>query len=217
MSRFVVGETYTFTRTLFEKGENRFGRLYLPWVDKLKSIEVVNLTCVSEHAVAWDQDPKGEKNNKGYLFTDDAGNKWANQYPTASYGQLDDSADRVVRRHFETSELLVCGEDGEALKDGLNDYVKKRGTEALWEIFDSQLWSPFTLAESAIGTIYEGINQNKVGFELDHKEQLQDYMDTLIKEVEQHSKKKIKFQPFVIKYTDGRPDRVSDYIQAVLV
>ena len=215
MSRFVVGETYTFTRTLFEKGKDRFGSLYLPWVDTLKDIEVVNITCVSEHAVAWDQDPKGEKNNKGYLFTDDAGNKWANQYPTASYGQLDDSADRIVIRYFETPELLICGKNGEALKDSDNKYVRKEGTEELWAIFDSQFWSPFTLAETVLGSLYRGIN-SKVGFELDHKEQLRDYMEDVIKKVEQYSNKKVSFEPLIIKYTDGRPDKTSNYVQAVL-
>lgn len=64
----------------------------------------VNLECLTvaeHHKVAWDQDPDGKKEYDGYLLTDSEGNLMANQYPTASYGQMSDTANRRFTCHFE--------------------------------------------------------------------------------------------------------------------
>lgn len=98
-TRFNVGEVEYFIDICYEIGDNRFvgASLYLPWVDKLKFYDVVELTCTEHHKVAWDQDPAQEAKYDGFVFTDKNELKYHNQYPTASYGQLDDSCDWTVR------------------------------------------------------------------------------------------------------------------------
>lgn len=58
------------------------------------TIEIFNLKVTEHHQVAWDQDPNGEKRHDGFILTAEDGGVWYNQYPTASYGQTSDTADR---------------------------------------------------------------------------------------------------------------------------
>lgn len=96
MARYTVGNKYKFVHVKFTRPENFqvWSSLYHPGHDILDSIVVLELECISEHDVpdSW----SGEVKHKGYRFKDTDGNLWVNQYPTASYGQLDDSADWKV-------------------------------------------------------------------------------------------------------------------------
>ena len=58
------------------------------------SIELFNLKVTEHHQVAWDQDPKGEKQYDGFILTAEDESVWYNQYPVAGYGQTSDNANR---------------------------------------------------------------------------------------------------------------------------
>lgn len=90
--RYTVGQDYPFVRLTTEQ----YTSLYLPWRDKLLSLEVINLRCAAHHKVAWRHDPEDKKYD-GFIFLGADGSAWHNQYPYADYGQLDDSMDWRVQ------------------------------------------------------------------------------------------------------------------------
>lgn len=59
--------------------------------DEIESISILKLTVVEHHKVSTAY--SDEKNCDGFILIDSKGEKWNNQYPRASYGQMDDSAD----------------------------------------------------------------------------------------------------------------------------
>lgn len=93
-TRFTVGEAVVFVHIDFVPGRMRFGTRYFPWEDELREIKVVRLTCKEHHTVPgeWDDKPQHD----GFVFMDDNGEVWHNQYPAAVYGQLDDSQNWIV-------------------------------------------------------------------------------------------------------------------------
>lgn len=95
--RYEPNQTYPFLMVDYTRGEDRFGSLYLPWVDTLNKINLVMLTVLEAHDVAWMYDPDNNKQYQGFVFTDENMEVWHNQYPYASYGQMDDSQDWVAR------------------------------------------------------------------------------------------------------------------------
>lgn len=97
--RYNVGQKYVFINIQFVPSSMRFGNLYLPWCDELKSIELLKLTCTEHHRVTDEWSDEAE--HDGFRFVDEKGAVWDNQYPRASYGQLDDSANWRVRPDFE--------------------------------------------------------------------------------------------------------------------
>lgn len=105
-TRFNVGEVEYFINVDYKMNELRFGNMYIPWLDTLNGFHVLKLTCAEHHMVPWDQDPKEEKKYDGYVFKDDEGTSWHNQYPRASYGQITDAADWIVRRTVVSSDKL---------------------------------------------------------------------------------------------------------------
>lgn len=114
--RYTPGTVYPFVHCKFRRsyatdagGKKVWGHplqsaLFCPWNPdhELLSLVVVKAQCVEHHQVAWDQDPKGEKKHDGFIFAelpitlDPPSKRWFNQYPTASYGQLDDTQDRML-------------------------------------------------------------------------------------------------------------------------
>lgn len=101
MSRFTVGNKYKFAVVRFTRSESLSIRslMYHPGIDTLECIEVMEMECVSEHAVPGYWSDRLEY--VGYRFKDVEGNLWNNQYPRASYGQLDDSANWKITRDCE--------------------------------------------------------------------------------------------------------------------
>lgn len=96
------------------------------------SFKLIELTVTEHHKVPWDQDPEGKKECDGYVLKDKDGVVYYNQYPTASYGQLSDFANRVftvylenystekLKQHFETHKVVrfvLVQEPYEHLKD----------------------------------------------------------------------------------------------------
>lgn len=108
--RFKVGEKYAFINVEFDRGGDFTFGPYRPWADTLKGISLLELECTEHHRVPvlYDADRKVD----GFLFIDPAtGDEWANQYPTASYGQCDDTEDGIARRYVKSGHLDLT--DGE--------------------------------------------------------------------------------------------------------
>ncbi|WP_425263602.1 hypothetical protein [Vibrio owensii] len=66
---------------------------------------LVMLTCESEHEVPIEY---SEDTTKGYILRDEQGRECHNQYPTASYGQIDTSADYRASMFDRENEELLC-------------------------------------------------------------------------------------------------------------
>ena len=103
--RFTVGENYFFIRTKFDNcGNPNWGGLYVPWEHDKLEIEIIQLRCAEHHRVPVDWNDS-DRRVDGFIFVDVNYNAtedsvcWYNQYPTACYGQIDDSNDRVIWRH----------------------------------------------------------------------------------------------------------------------
>lgn len=95
--RYEVGKDYLFIDVKYERGSARFGRHYIPWLDRLDSITLHVLKCQEHHKVCNQFDGEGvAPKHDGFIFTDANGELWNNQYPRANYGQLDDSANWLV-------------------------------------------------------------------------------------------------------------------------
>lgn len=70
--------------------------------DMPTEVHFVELTVEAHFKVSDRNDPQDRKDCDGYFLRDDKGVVWKNQYPHATYGQLDDSADRF----FTTDEYF---------------------------------------------------------------------------------------------------------------
>lgn len=113
MSRYNVGETlYTIA---FSDQDNKTiwgGIPHLFRVDKDVKFKIVELLVTEHHKVPDHWTPDGEKNNDGFILVDKDSSQWYNQYPTASYGQLSDSADRMFSKvlplGMDSKEFIQC-------------------------------------------------------------------------------------------------------------
>ena len=94
--RYTVGHDYLFVRVTFERKPGENIRVYIPWICGPATIEVIKLKCASHHKVPNNYNDKPD--HDGFIFIDDTGHRWFNQFPRASYGQIDDSMNRKVRR-----------------------------------------------------------------------------------------------------------------------
>jgi hypothetical protein len=63
-------------------------------LEQIAGLEIVTLTVKEHHKVGWEHRPL-IKEYDGFVLADESGNVWHNQYPNASYGQMDDSHDYV--------------------------------------------------------------------------------------------------------------------------
>lgn len=112
--RFEIGQQVPFIKVKYHKKPNidkAFSSLFDPRLHDLDSINVKLLTVKEHHKVSSSYEPDGEKKYDGSIFTEQLGEGkeqiWYNQYPTASYGQLDDTSDRMVTRHSEFTKEEV--------------------------------------------------------------------------------------------------------------
>lgn len=104
--RFELNQKYPFVCVKFEMGarqctDGRTQACFEPYRHKLLDIEVKMLTCVEHHKVPnhWAESEPPKLDCDGFIFLDEEnGNRWANQYPRASYGQVSDAGDRIVFR-----------------------------------------------------------------------------------------------------------------------
>ncbi len=80
--------------------------LPIPWENTIAATAIRHMVCVEHHKVPWDQDPDGDIKYDGFVFDDQQGHKWYNQYPRASYGQLTDTADGRIHIHPNEGETF---------------------------------------------------------------------------------------------------------------
>lgn len=212
--RFTVGEVYWFARTLYTDKpmkESSFASIYMPWYHDLDKIEFLPLLCKEHHKVAWDQDPKDEKTCDGFVFVSptDETDIWYNQYPAACYGQLDDTNDRVVFKHYENSELFVLDESGEIVKGADGKMMKLPGSESKWEYFESTFWkSRFTLASTMLSNIDRAVSRDEDITVLGEEKvnQLKVYHAVFIAKWEEASGKKVERYEWVVPPHPERPE-----------
>ncbi len=63
----------------------------------MNKVTIKKLLCKERHKVPNEHDEKNELTCDGFIFEDETTSvKWLNQYPRASYGQIDESCDRMV-------------------------------------------------------------------------------------------------------------------------
>lgn len=111
--RYPIGSKQYFIWIDFTKGkENQaWSSLFLPWTDTLNKIDIKALTCVEHHKVAWDQDPKEDKQYDGFVFTEEEcghkSGKWFNQFPSACYSQTSNDCDFQVSPDLTVDEINV--------------------------------------------------------------------------------------------------------------
>ena len=103
MMRHNVGDTVYVTHFVVRIGGKADREIpvtfFLPWEDEVVSKTIEQLSVKEHHKVPNYWDSVGAvKENDGYVLNGPDGSVWYNQYPKASYGQLDDSADRLYLR-----------------------------------------------------------------------------------------------------------------------
>ena len=121
--RFTVGESIPFVHVKFQfkNGESNADGLgfntFYPWYHKLIGIDFLMLKCTEHHNV-----PVSESASMadGFIFTQDNGNIWHNQYPVAHYGQFSNTSDSLARRHLETEDAM-----NEEIEKGANLFEMK--------------------------------------------------------------------------------------------
>lgn len=76
-----------------------------PYFDKVKIVTIKKLVVIEHHKVRWMYDTdEQEARYDGYILKDEKGDRWVNQYPRASYGQLSDTADRIFTKRDAMSD-----------------------------------------------------------------------------------------------------------------
>ena len=158
MARYKVGQQIVTVGFVFAD-ENYFGVIRRPYRSNMFTgldttpvlkTEVIRLTVIEHHKVPGEWSDALEYD--GYVLQDENGARWYNQYPYASYGQLDDSYDRVFRRAelhrvgnhdpIFSSDTVVLTERiemlYEAMLDGVKIYEKdlaevRRDTDEIYE------------------------------------------------------------------------------------
>lgn len=190
--RYQTNQSYVFLRVLFTKGNDRFGSLYIPWLDTLNRIEMINPVCVEHHKVAWRYAPD-KFDCDGYIFRD--GDKvYHNQYPRADYGQLDDS---------ENWKLRVVPKDSEK--------VTKEEVE--------EFWDPWLDAFVYLRRLHRETLQNKMGASDEQRAMLKAHLDEVVNMVEKVTGKKVvwKQRYFLPKEGETELKPIKDWFSPQLV
>lgn len=73
----------------------------MPWNDTVTKIHLKTLTVSEHHKVPDEWGDQEVLKFDGFILLDDKGNKWYNQYPYASYGQLNDISDAMFNDGME--------------------------------------------------------------------------------------------------------------------
>lgn len=188
--RFELNQQVLFINVDYEATSPRFGALYHPWEDKLNAVTIGSFTCVEHHKVPgeWDDEVKYD----GYVFHDKDGKRWNNQYPRASYGQLDDSNNWRIWPTEESDRQP----DKLYYMTTLDSYLENvlRGVRDMKKRLDN-------------------VNEGKPDRHGDSPEWLQKVIDSLLnhyKEIDQKLRNELQLKAvnvgWTAKFTDGRPD-----------
>lgn len=169
-NRYTVGQRYPFIRLRFQNVP--FSPVFLPWLHRLDEIQLLEVTCKSAHLVRseWDSDDV-EPKYTGYIFVDDSGREWYNQYPRYSCGQItDEGRFRISPAEPTEEELFLNYEQTELFLErilrgvkadlGNSDYntqlqahydeVVQKVTAAGWEVKQSPRIIRFTNGDPPI-------------------------------------------------------------------
>ena len=196
--RYQVGSDYYFIHVAYTAGDSavRMTDLFLPWQDELHEIRVRKLTCKEHHKVPGDWDD--EKKYDGFIFVDEDGAQWNNQYPVASYGQIDTSRDRFVQKAHADEEI-----------DGFD-------RAALWEAIRGE-WD----ACNFIDGILRSLNPRSLEYlgdgEVEKIAAMEKFKDQVIEKLEKVSGKKVVIAPWEITRNDGRVDTVKAVLRSKLL
>lgn len=97
MSRYKVGEVVPVIgfKIQYGNGNCNIGFSTPRNNDTVIETKIQLLTCTEEHKVPWSYDPEGEKKYDGFVFQTQDNQVFENQYPTAEYGQLSNTCDRI--------------------------------------------------------------------------------------------------------------------------
>lgn len=183
--RFEIGQQVPFINVKYHKkpnSNNGFSFLFDPRIHDLDSVEVKLLEVIEHHNVPWDQDPTGEKKHHGFVFKELNSTEeqiWHNQYPMASYGQMNDSADRVVTRrktHLKLEEIAKFSKEQA-------DYWMENWNQAL----------PFI---SNIKRAIDGDDRHRLKLSPEDKKLFEEYLSIVEKKVEEITGKKIQYKEF---------------------
>lgn len=111
--RYSPGLRYIFIHIEYERATDRPSiGMYFPGHDKIEKFRVEELECAEHHKVGWAEGGGDDKPYDGFIFKDpDDGEEWHNQFPAASYGQLNDSADWLLspvnhRQYEDTKDFM---------------------------------------------------------------------------------------------------------------
>jgi hypothetical protein len=213
--RYIPGQIYTFSRTIFSPGEsNYFSDVYFPWSDELKEIQVRNFLCKEHHKVSWDQEPKGEKKYDGFIFeaVDDPSQVWVNQYPSACYSQTSNENDFVLFLHFENEEIFEVDENDKTVYDKNNKLIIKN--QENFDAYVDAFYHRWTLAIHTLSKIVRGVRWLKDENEVKKYKLLQMYLTIYTQKIEEVSGKKVKFGPAGIKDSEGTIKYIDSFWEA---
>lgn len=159
-------------------------------------VKFIEAVCKEHHKVASEYDEKEQdKKYDGFIFECD-GMQAHNQYPKASYGQMDDSADRKIS--FFTALYNKFGGDFEALTNA-DEYLE------------------YSLFTNHMETLERGLhNFKEKGDEAAYQKLLARkklFTDALAKQLN----KEIKLSPYFARFKDGREEHVNGFYSVELV
>lgn len=140
MSRFNLEKNYHFIRFLVS-GKHPMGndisnpiKSITPWLykDTHNKPEFKRLLCLEHHKVPEEFDPKQEPKYDGFRFVCpqeiEGVTYWDNQYPTASYGQMSDTADRIV------SSVVYKDDNSGQIADIVEFYLLDNALSSMWKL-----------------------------------------------------------------------------------
>jgi len=158
-------------------------------------VKFIEAVCKEHHKVACDYGDENDKKYDGFIFECD-GVQAHNQYPKASYGQMDDSADRKIS--FFTALYEKFGGDCEALTNA-DEYLE------------------YSLFTNHMENLERGLhNFKEKGDEVAYQKLLARkklFTDALAKQLN----KEIKLLPFFARFKDGRNEPVDGFYTVELV
>jgi len=130
--RYTVGQVVLFLHIVFIPKELRMGGLYFPWADEFVGVKFKKLLCKEHHRVPgdWDDEIKYD----GFIFSETVDGKeeiYHNQYPRASYGQLDDSGNWKIIDHT-TDDFHFYQDAEKALETILRGVKELKEREPEW-------------------------------------------------------------------------------------
>ena len=167
--------------------------------DKPLKTTISKMKCKEHHKVYWEyDDKKAPPTYDGFVFTDNKGGVWYNQFPYASYGQLEDSQNRHVHLNdWDVDDKTIIynmynfKSYMKELYNGIHN-VRKSGDEnkanilqthfdEVKELFEKQFGKKITIKPN-IRTMYNNDNSEIV------EHSLEGYVDVVIEDQEEFSK-----------------------------